>query len=143
MIKIEAKPFEVQAELPGYGIFRLRRLGAGVEADIRNMLEDANADIKENADRYKDIIDKETQLIQDDKQKELEELRSSQRYIDAERAQKKASEKLQKAVDYSKKCQMELWRSDDPEALRKLFADFSFEQIMGFYNQVMREADNG
>lgn len=143
MITIKAKPFETKVKIPGYGIYYLRHLGAGDEADIRNMLEDANADITENADKYREVIETERRLTEKNNQKELAVYRGTPIYLEAKEAQKKAGEKLQKAIAYSVKCQLELWRSDEPEAMEKLFKDFTSEQIIGFYQQAMTEAKNG
>lgn len=143
MITIKAKLFEVKAKIPGYGVYYLRHLGAGDEADIINMLEDAKADIDEAQEKYQDISAKEKKLIKENKVEELAKLNSTPDYKEADAAYKKANQKLQKAINYSKKCQLELWRSDDPDAMKRLLKDFTTDQIIDFYRQVMQETNNG
>lgn len=140
-ITIDAKPFEVKAELPGYGIFYLRHLGAGKEAELQDMMQKAKAEIDAVAEQYKDITEKEEELVKADDKTSLEELRASTEYKAAQKAQQKAGDSLQSAVAYANKCQLSLWRSDDKKALERLFSDFTAEQIRGFYAQVMLEAE--
>lgn len=142
MITIEAKPFEVKASLPGYGIFYLRRLGASRGAELREKLDVAQKMIDDATHKYQDIIDKESELKTTKNQQGLIKLRATTRYKEAEEAQKEASQKLQEALDFSDKCQLGLWRSEKPEAMKRLLDDFTIKEIRGFYAQVMEESHN-
>lgn len=141
-ITIEAKPLEVKAELPGYGLFYLRRLGAGAEAELREKLQEAQEIINEIKEKYADIIEKETKLIEAKDAKALEEYRATAEYKNAQVEQAESTKKLQEVNDYANAAQLKLWRSDDPEAMKRLLNDFTTSEIIGFYKQVMEEADN-
>lgn len=141
MISIEAKPLELAAELEGYGIFYVRKMGAGTEAEIRYRLDEANNAIEEMSEKYKGIIDKEKELMEAKDDKALEELRNTPRYKELLAKQKETGERLESVYHYTRDVQLKLWRSDDPEAVKKLFEDFSFDQIQSLYKQVM-ESEN-
>lgn len=141
-ITIEAKPLEVKAELPGYGLFYLRRLGAGAEADIRERLAKAQDTINEIKDKYSDLIDEETKLIEAKDEKALTEFRSTDKFKEAADAQAEANKVLQDAAAFATQAQLKLWRSDDPEAMERLLNDFTADEIRGFYMQVMGQANN-
>lgn len=141
-ITIEAKPLEVKAELPGYGIFYLRRLGAGAEADLRERLRKAQEIIDEIKAKYADIIAEETKLMEAKNDDALSKFRASDKYREAEKEQTKSAVALQEVADYANKVQLGLWRSDDPEAMERFLYDFTMEDIRGFYKQVMDEANN-
>lgn len=142
MITIKAKPFEVKAELPGYGVFRLKHLGASLGAELKQKLNEAQAMIDDAKNAYKDIVEKETELTKANDEKALDSLKASPRYQQAVLAQKEASKKLEEALEFSDKCLLGLWSSDDPKALEKLLTDFTPKEIKSFYEQVMAEADN-
>lgn len=141
-ITIEAKPLEVKAELPGYGIFYLRRLGAGVEADLRERLQKAQSIIDEIKEKYATILEEETNLIEAKDDAGLEKLRNTDKYKEAQKEQADSSKTLQDAADFASKVQINLWRSDDPEAMERFLNDFTIDEIRGFYQQVMTEANN-
>lgn len=141
-ITIEAKPLEVKAELPGYGLFYLRRLGAGAEADIRERLEKAQSTLNEIKDKYADLIEQETRLIEAKDEKALADLRATDKFKEATAAQEEANKVLQDAANFATQAQLKLWRSDDPEAMERLLNDFTAEEIRGFYVQVMEQANN-
>lgn len=140
-ITIEAKPLEVKAELPGYGIFYLRRLGAAAEAEMQEKFNKAKLLIDEVSSQFEELIANETEYIKSHDEAKLSALKASDEYKKAKDAQAKADAELQKAVAYSNKCQLGLWRSDDPEAMERLLNDFTMEQIRGFYVQVMEDAE--
>lgn len=142
-ITIEAKPLEVKAELPGYGIFYLRRLGAAAEAEMQEKLHKAKSLIDNVAAEFENIIKQEEEYIKAKDEAKLSALKSSDEYKKAKDAQAKADAELQKAVAYSNKCQLGLWRSDDPKAMERLLNEFTMEQIRGFYVQVMEDAEKG
>lgn len=141
-ITIEAKPYEVRAELPGYGIFYIRRLGAGAEADLQERLKAAQKLIDDIKTKYQDIFDEETKLMADNDETGLGKLRKTDRYIEAQKEQDVNSKVLNEFSAYVNKVHLKLWRSDDPEAMGRLLSDFTMEEIRGFYQQVMTEADN-
>lgn len=141
-ITIEAKPLEVKAELPGYGIFYLRRLGAGAEADLRERLQKAQSIIDKIKEKYADIIAEETKLMEAKDDVALAKFRASDKYREAEKEQTKSAAALQEAADYANKVQLGLWRSDDAEAMERFLNDFTMDDIRGFYKQVMDEANN-
>lgn len=141
-IKLEAKPFEIKVEVPGYGIFYLRRMGAAKEAEMQEVLGNAKSIVDKTADDYKDIVTKESQLVNAKDEVGLVNLRSTPEYKEAQRAQNKANDELQKAIAKLNKCMLSLWRSDVVGALDRLLEDFTTEQIKGFYTQAMEQADN-
>lgn len=140
-ITIHAKPLEVKAELPGYGVFYLRRLGASKEAELQDILNKAAVQIETVSAEFKDIIDRESEYIKNGDDKALTKLRASTAYQNAKEAQSKANDNLQQAVNYANKCQLSLWRAEDPKSIERLLNDFTTKQIIGFYTQVMAEAN--
>lgn len=141
-ITIEAKPLEVKAELPGYGLFYLRHLGAGAEADLRERLQKAQKIVDEIKEKYADIIEEENKLIETGDKKALAEFRATEHYKKAQEEQAGSAKTLQEVADYVNATQLKLWRSDDPKAMEGLLNDFTTAEIIGFYKQVMEEADN-
>lgn len=141
-ITIEAKPLEVKAELPGYGLFYLRRLGAGAEADLRERIQKAQEIIDQIKEKYGDVLEEENRLIESKDKEALEKYRKTDRYKEAQKEQESSAKTLQDAADYAAKAQLKLWRSDDPEAMERFLNDFTIDEIRGFYQQVMTEANN-
>lgn len=141
-ITIEAKPLEVEAELPGYGHFFLRRMGAGIEADIRNKFAEANAEYQEITERAKPLIEQEKKLREAGDKDALAKLTVSDEYKKALKDQNEATRKINEVMRYSTECHLKLWRSEDPELMKRLLNDFTAEQIMAFHRQVMEKADN-
>lgn len=140
-ITISAKPLEVKAELPGYGIFYLRRLGAAKDAEIQTRINEAKK-LGENIPiKYKSLFDAEEKYSAEKNKDKLTELRASEEYKKARAEQTAADNALQDVKSYVDKCHLELWRSDDPKAMEKLLADFSLKEIQGFYAQVMAQAE--
>lgn len=141
-ITIQAKPLEIEAELPGYGKFYVRRLGAALEAEIQDRIQKAEEDNQAAQDKYKPLIEKELELTKTGKAEELAALKETDEYKEATKARTACAKSLIGAYNFAKREQLKLWRSDDPEALKKMFNDFSTEQIMDFYNQVIRSELN-
>lgn len=136
-ITLQAKPLEYEVEIPGYGIFTIRRIGAGTEADLASrmrVIEELQQMIKEE---YSDIFDEETKLIAAKDEKALKTLRSTDRYKEVEKKQAEITKKLNSTVEYTKKLAMSLWGSESHENLEKLFNDFTFEQIESLYKQAL------
>lgn len=142
-ISIDAKPLEIKAELKGYGIFYLRHLGAGAEAETLEKIKLAKEKTEECAKKHKAITDKESSLVDAKDEKALEELRATAEYKKAMEEKAEVDAIMQDTNNYINKCMLNLWRSDDPKAMERLLSDFSTEQIRGFYAQVMTEANNG
>lgn len=140
-ITIKAKPLEIKAELPGYGIFYLRRLGAAQEAEIRARLDEAKKLGDDIATKYKNLADEESNYIAAKNEGKLAELRASEDYQNCQKEQKEASEKMNDAINYLNKCRLKLWRAESPEAMERMLNDFTTEEINGFYEQVMEEAN--
>lgn len=139
MITIEAKPLTYDVEIPNYGIFTLRRLGAGKEAEIGYRLRIAEEKQKEVSKRYDDVIKREVALLEEKNDKELKELRESKEYLEAKAAQSEASAALRDSVLYQREVVAGLWSSQDEEALERLKNDFSSEQLNELYMQVMQK----
>lgn len=140
-ITLEAKPLEIKVEVPGYGIFYLRKMGAAKEAAMQDLLGNAKSAADKVAEDFKDIISKESQLIDAKDEVGLKDLRNTTEYKKAQQAQNKASEELQKAVAKLNKCMLGLWRAENAGALERLLEDFSTEQIKGFYAQAISQAE--
>lgn len=141
-IKLEAKPLEIKVEVPGYGIFYLRRMGAAKEAEMQEVLGNAKSMVDEVAADFKDIVSEESELVSAKDEAGLKDLRTTPEYKEARRAQDKANETLQNAIRQLNKCMISLWRSDVAGALDRLLEDFTMEQIKSFYAQAMEQADN-
>lgn len=139
-ITIEAKPLIVDAELPGYGVFHLRRMGAAMEAELRDRYEKIQDLINEKPDQ--ELAEKELKLVEAKDKKALAELRATPEYRNANERRKKIDNEIYKFNSYINKKHLELWSSDDPDAMKRLREDFTMEQIKGFYGQVMEHADN-
>lgn len=136
-ITLQAKPLEYEVEIPGYGIFTIRRIGAGAEADLASrmrVIEELQQMVKEE---YSDILDEETKLIAAKDEKALNTLRSTDRYKEVEKKQAEITKELNSTVEYTKKLAMSLWGSESYENLEKLFNDFTFEQIESLYKQAL------
>lgn len=136
-ITLQAKPLEYEVEIPGYGIFTIRRIGAGAEADLASrmrVIEELQQMVKEE---YSDILDEETKLIATKDEKALNTLRSTDRYKEVEKKQAEITKELNSTVEYTKKLAMSLWGSESYENLEKLFNDFTFEQIESLYKQAL------
>lgn len=141
-ITIEAKPLEVNVEVPGYGTFYVKQMGAGVEADIKNRLVEASASMDALREKYDTLFKKEGELIKAKDEAGLKELKATDEYKQATREQRECSRALDEVVNYSNACHLKLWRSDDPEAMKKFLNAFSAQQIMSFHAQVMAELRN-
>ncbi len=141
-ITIEAKPLEVNVEVPGYGTFYIKQMGAGIEADIKNRLAEASASMDALREKYDMLFKKEGELIKAKNEAGLKELKATDEYKQATQEQRKCSRALDEVVSYSNDCHLKLWRSDDPEAMKKFLNDFSARQIMSFHAQVMAELRN-
>lgn len=140
-ITIDAKPLEVRAELPGYGIFYLRRLGAAKEAELGEMFENLNIKREAFQKKYQKLIDNEAKLIADKNDGELENLRASEEYQACKKEQTEQQKELERATNYLNKTCLSLWRSDEPKAIERLANDFTNAQIQEFYRQVMEQAE--
>ena len=141
-ITIKAKPLEVNVEVPGYGTFYVKQMGAGVEADIKNRLAEASASMDALREKYDALFKKEGELIKAKDEAGLKELKATDEYKQATQEQRECSKALDAVVNYSNECHLKLWRSDDPEAMKKFLNDFSAQQIMSFHAQVMAELRN-
>lgn len=134
---LEAKPYELKVEIPGYGIFTIKKLGAGKESEIRLRLNEAQKLMDELNDKYKDIIEKENNLIKSSDEENLKKLRESAGYKEVKNKQSEVNRKLQKAHDFAVDSQLSLWSADNEDDLKKLFDDFSAEQLNSLYRQAL------
>lgn len=140
-ITIDAKPLEIKAELPGYGIFYLRRLGAAKEAEIGEMFQRINTSGESLRSKYQTLIDEESRLIAVKNDEKLADLRASDEYQACKKEQAEHQKELQEATAIINKTCLSLWRSDDPKAMERLTNDFTSAQIQGFYRQAMEKAE--
>lgn len=140
-ITLEAKPLEYQVEVPGYGLFTVRKMGAGVEADIASRLREMNEKSELFDEEYKDIVDQEKKLASTENEAELKKLKDSEKYKMAIKAQEELSRSLGPISEELMHIQLGLWDCEDKEALRRFLNDFTIEQIRGFYKQVMEQVD--
>lgn len=138
-VTIPAKPLEIEVEVPGYGIFYVKHLGAGLDAAIQARLDIARQTMDNISNKYVSLIKQETKLMKANDEAGLTNLRETEVYKNAKKEQDECNRQLQDAVKFANKCQLELWRSDDPKALEKFFNDFSLKEIQGFYAQVMAQ----
>lgn len=141
-ITIEAKPLEIKAELPGYGVFYVRKMGAGAEMDLMARMSSIQEHMEEVRTKYAKLFDKENKLIADKDNAGLAELKNSAEYKEALKAQEEINKQIQSHSELVNRTMLNLWRSDNSEAVKKLLADFTITQIQGFYKQVMEQADN-
>lgn len=139
-ITIEAKPLIYNVEIPGYGMFTVRRLGAGAQADLSDELAAAQKAQEQIMEDFADTIAEEKRLVRANDQEGLNVLRASEAYKEAQSAQRKVSQMLQDAVNHSNRIELGLWDSEDKQALERFRNDFTIEQIRGFYQQVMQQA---
>lgn len=142
MVTLEAKPLEIKVNIPNYGLFTVRRLGAGAEAEIRSRLSKAIELSNKIQENYKDIIDKENRLIKEHDDQGLERLRSQPRYASVRSEQKKVDQLLEKANEYANRCYLALWSAEDHNSLERLFADLTTEQIQDLYKQAIKMAND-
>lgn len=141
-ISIEAKPYEVEAEIKGYGVFRVRRLGAGAEADLKQRLDDATRAVDEVRTTYQNLYDRESKLIENKDADGLATLRQTDEYKQAGADMAEAQKQTTEALKYAQKAHLKLWSTDNKENWKKLLNDFSYKEILGFYQQIMAKADN-
>lgn len=141
-ISIEAKPYEVEAEIKGYGVFRVRRLGAGAEADLKQRLDDATRAVDEVRTAYQNLYDRESKLIENKDADGLATLRQTDEYKQARADMAEAQKQTTEALKYAQKAHLKLWSTDNEENWKKLLNDFSYKEILGFYQQIMAKADN-
>ena len=140
-ITLEAKPYEYQVEIPGYGLFTVRRLGAGTQADLADKMRAAEKAQKKVERDFAEIVEKEKRLVAENATEELATLRTSEEYKKAEKAQKKVSSLLQDTINCINRAELALWSSDDPKALEKLMTELTIEQIRELYGKAMEIAD--
>ncbi len=140
-ITLEAKPLEYQVEVPGYGLFTVRKMGAGVEADLAGRLREMDERQKSFDEEYKNIVDQEKELASAKNETELKKLKDSEKYKAAIKAQEELSRFLGKISGELMRVHLELWDCEDKEALKRFLNDFTTEQIRGFYKQIMDQVD--
>lgn len=140
-ITLEAKPYEILVEVPGYGIFKVHRIGAGTEADLAaKSLEIKNLNDR-LADEYGDISAREVELIKSDDKAGLEALRATEEYKAAKALQKKISADLDQLNARIVRTELSLWKSDDQDVLERFLRELSLEQIRSLYRQAIEQAD--
>jgi len=141
-ISIAAKPFEVKAKLEGYGVFFLRRLGAAQEAELQYGAAEVKKELDAVVDKFKDLLAREKELQAAGDNEGIEALRKTEEYLAAQAEQARVNGKLDAFLAKTRSAQLSLWRSDDEEALKRLFNDFTLEELKNMWQQVMSEADN-
>lgn len=140
-IILEAKPIEIQVEIPGYGNFKLRRLGAGAEAEIMKKLREASEENKRVTNKFKDVLESEKNFLRTSQTTKLEELKATAEYQSAKQSIEKAAAIMQGAVEYSNERMLSLWNSDDQKSLEKLLNDFTIEQLRALYQQAISKSN--
>lgn len=140
-ITLAAKPNNIEVEIPGYGKFTIKRLGAAKEAKIGTLVQKAEQSTKEISKKYKDLMEKEMELKSSGNVEELEALRSSQEYLEAQEKENESNLILREAVSLINRYCCEAWSSSDKNALKNLFNDFSAKQLQQLYAQAIAEAD--
>lgn len=140
-ITLEAKPLEYQVEVPGYGLFTVRKMGAGAEADVARRLREMDERSKQFDEEYKDIIDQEKELAAAQDEGGLKKLKGSKKYQEAVRVQKDSAQFLRQITEELMQIQLGLWDCEDKGALKRFLNDFTSEQIQSFYKQVMDQAE--
>lgn len=140
-ITLEAKPYEILVEVPGYGIFKVHRIGAGTEADLAAKSLEINSLNDRLAEEYGDISAREAELVKSDDKAGLEALRATEEYKAAKALQKKISAALDQLNARIVKTELSLWESDDQEALERFLRELSLSQIRDLYRQAIKQAD--
>lgn len=141
-ISIEAKPLTIKANIGDYGEFEVRRMGAAVEAECRRLIREYEQKSKSVEGKYKNIFEKETDLVNSGKKTELEEFRSSKEYLDAKEHVQNMSNDLQNILDYLATKKRELFSCDDEARIDRLFNELTSSQIDQIYNQIIAESDS-
>lgn len=140
-ITLEAKPYEILVEVPGYGIFKVHRIGAGTEATLAAEsleINDLNNRLKEE---YADISAREVELTKAGDETGLETLRATDEYKSAKSLQDKITAKLQTFSSKMAQVELDLWSSDDQEALKRFKSELTMAQIRNLYQQAIKQAD--
>ncbi len=140
-ITLEAKPYEILVEVPGYGIFKVHRIGAGTEATLAAEsleINDLNNRLKEE---YADISAREVELTKAGDEAGLEALRATDEYKSAKAFQDKITAKLQAFNSKMAQVELGLWSSDDQEALERFKSELTMAQIRNLYQQAIKQAD--
>lgn len=138
-ITLEAKPYEYQVQIPGYGLFTVRCLGAGTQADLADKLHAAEKAQQKVERDFAEVIAEEKRLAEGGDHEALVAFRAADEYKHATRAQAQATTVLQSASEAVVKAEMALWSSEDPKALEKLMSELTIEQIRGLYRKVMQK----
>lgn len=136
---LEAKPLEVKVKVPGYGIFYVRQMGAGTQADINDRLsamEQKNNEVKE---QYAEVLEREEQLAATKDDAGLAKLHRCGDYKRARSAIEQSKLDLLALTRYVDRCWLSLWRSDDSDALARFLGDFSADQLRSFHAQAMEQ----
>lgn len=141
-INIELKPLEIPVEIPDFGTFFVRRMGAATEAVLQEQLSDVQKKMDDLKRNNAELFSKEAKLIADENLQALEELRATVEYQAASEIQKTVDGLLQHTIQSMNKAIMDCWRSEMDGAVEKLFSTLSMAQIKSAYNQIMTEADN-
>lgn len=137
-ITIEAKPLLTEVEIPGYGVFTVRLMGAGTEAEIRRRYREANDEAQAISNKYKNILDEEKKLMEDkNAADELKAFRVSEDYQKAQKEISVVTEKLQRVSDYAREQRAKLFTCEDNSALTKLFDELTDKQLNDIYTQVV------
>lgn len=134
---IEAKPLEVKVKVPGYGTFSVCQMGAGVQADINDRIDELERKNNETKEQYADVFKKEEELTAANDTAGLAELRKRKDYKAAVTAMQQGKLDLLALTRYVDRCWMNLWRSDDPDALARFLGDFTADQIRALHAQAM------
>lgn len=141
-ITLSAKPLTINVRIDGYGEFRLTHLGAGTKAEMRRRLGEASDASEAVNKKYKSLIEKEQQLLSDGLVDDLEQLKQSPKYIEAQEEFANCTRRLEQAQDFAAHALLSLWDSDDKAALNKLFKDLTMAQIKDLYNQALQIESN-
>lgn len=126
-IKIEMKPITCEIEIPGYGKFQVKPMGAGAEAEIRV--------ISRELEEKDEIVKQFDELVE--KEKNGEKLdRNSEEY----QACLKAYSEIGKVVDTLRDKTYEKMREVfSGEKVEQLFNDFTYEQIAKIYREATKD----
>lgn len=136
-IVLEAKPIEIPVEIPGYGKFTLRRLGAGAEAEIMSRLREASEETEKVTAQYKEILDAEKEFVKNKNIEELEKLKATDEYRSAKQAIEHATSHMQRTGEYANTRMLKLWDSEDKDSLTRLLNDFTTEQLRALYQEAI------
>jgi len=139
-ITLQPKPYDIEVDITGFGIFKLHRFSAVVEMELNAKNAEISKRYKDFEQNYSETLDKEKGLIANGDETALASFRKTQEFIECQTTLRKITESLQELDDLTNKQILSCFEGDK-KLIDKLFNTLTVSQLKDLYLSAIKEAN--